>query len=304
MSEKTQKLYKTDTEARELAERLFRESGIEFEGEFFAHVMSTYELQQMKNGLGVGYQKQISQLEYHVKSVVDLFLSMLNTEHGDRIQLSESYEEKLNGLALELSNQQDEIKEYGRREHLMNEEQAKLLKITEDQLKEIANIGQINGKNEEILAENRDRIERLSKMVADGQDAVIQKQDLEQRISEISKISNDLTKQLNDEKEVVEALRIAQEEQIKQMQEKHKETLERANDRAEIAKEKALLFAQDQASKERGELMKQFQISEKDSSAEIRNLYSELDRLRQQLADAQKPKAQKSTVKAKEETND
>jgi hypothetical protein len=85
-------------ETRELAENLFRESGIEFEGDFLGHVMATYELQQMKNGLGAGYQKQITQLEYHMKSVVDSFTSMLQMEQGDRIQLAEGYEEKVNTI--------------------------------------------------------------------------------------------------------------------------------------------------------------------------------------------------------------
>lgn len=38
----------------------------------------------------------------------------------------------------------------------MNEEQVDLLKLNTDQLKEIANIGQLNGKNEDILTENRE----------------------------------------------------------------------------------------------------------------------------------------------------
>ncbi|MEK3874952.1 hypothetical protein [Paenibacillus sp. FSL M7-0420] len=45
----------------------------------------------------------------------------------------------------------------------MNEEQVDLLKLNTDQLKEIANIGQLNGKYEDILTENRERIERFSR---------------------------------------------------------------------------------------------------------------------------------------------
>ncbi|OMF84119.1 hypothetical protein BK146_31625 [Paenibacillus sp. FSL R7-0333] len=62
-----------------------------------------------------------------------------------------------------MSNQHNEIKEPDRPEDLMNEEQVDLLKLNTDQLKEIANIGQLNGKYEDILTENRERIERFSR---------------------------------------------------------------------------------------------------------------------------------------------
>jgi hypothetical protein len=305
MSEKTQKLYKTDTDARELAERLFEESGIKFEGDFFAHVMSTYELQQMKNGLGIGYQKQISSLEYHMKSVVDTFTAMLSTEAGDRLQLAEGYEAKLSGLAVELSTQQDEISEYKKREQLMSEEQAKILKRSEDQVKEIASLGQINDKNEEILAENKERVERLSKLVADGQDAVIQKQEIEARISEISKISEVRAKELLDARDAIEALRLAHEEQLRQLIVKNTDEQQIFAERAENIHSGELLALerrlQQEHIAERSELAREIRQTEKDHAVEIRKLYGEMDNLRQQLSAVQQPRV---NARGKGETRD
>ncbi|AKG36073.1 hypothetical protein [Paenibacillus durus] len=269
---KTQKLYKPTVEARELAERLFKESGIEFEGDFFAHVMTTYELQQMKNGLGAGYQKQISSLEYHMKSVLEHFTSMLQTEHSERTQLADGYEEKVTGLAAELSIQQDEIAELNNMLKEAAEQSGKLIDDNTELRKYTANIENLNAKNEEILAENKERIERLSKMVADAQDAVIQKQELEARISEISKISEKQAEELAAERKAAEALESAQEERVKQLSEQHKDELERAAERSEIAQEKAILAA------------------ERKHSEEVRKLYDEMDKLRQQLAEAKQPK--------------
>lgn len=310
MSEKTQKLYKTDMDARELAEKLFRESGIEFEGEFFAHVMATYELQQMKNGLGAGYQKIISNAEYHAKSLIDALTSIIQTEQGDRIHLSEVHEEKLNDLANELSTQQDEIIGYREREKLMIEEQAKLIKLSADQQKEIAATQQINEKNETILTENKERIERLSKMVSDGQDAVIQKQQMELRISEISEISKQQAKDLKEASESLEALRMAQEEQIKQLMDKHTDELLRAGERADIAQEKAVFVIRreltDLADKERTEFTKQLQAVEREHSTEIRRLYGEMDKLRQQFTETKTlpTKEPKVNVRGKGQTSD
>lgn len=54
-----------------------------------------------------------------------------------------------------MSNQHDEIKELDRREDLMNKEQVEL-KLNTDQLKGIANIGQLSAKNDDIFLEKRE----------------------------------------------------------------------------------------------------------------------------------------------------
>jgi uncharacterized ubiquitin-like protein YukD len=289
--ERTQKLYKPTTGGRELAEKLFRESGILLEGDFFDHVMSTYELQQMKNGLGAGYQKQISSIEYHVKCLVDHFTSMLTTEQGDRVQLSEGYEEKINELALQLSVQQDELIEHKKNEQIMIEEQTRLAKQIIDLQKESGNLTQINNKNEEILVENKERIERLSKMLTDGQEAVLQKKDLETKIFEISKLSEKQEEELQASKEIIESIRLAHEEQIRMLADKHADDLQRAAERAKVTQEAALLAIErkltDEHITERSELSREIRNLEKNHSTEIRNLYSEMDKLRQQLANAQ-----------------
>ncbi len=310
--EKTQKLYKPTLEARELAERLFQESGFKFEGEFFAHVMSTFELQSLKNGLGAGYQKQISQLENHMRSVVDMFSAMLQTEAGERIQLSEGFEQKLNDRAEEIFAQQQEISEGKKREQLLAEEHARYLKLTADQQKDIANLQQINEKNEQILAENKERIDRLSKMVTEQSEAAMKSKELEDQLSKMTKISESHLKDLSEAREVTEALRTAHSEQIRQLESKHTSDLERTAEKAEIAQERSILAIRrelsEQAEKERSELMKQIQISERERGAEIRSLYGEMDKLRQQVSDLQqklassgKPDGPKVNIKTKDE---
>ncbi|NHN33195.1 hypothetical protein [Paenibacillus agricola] len=306
--ERTQKLYKPTIEGREKAEKLFRESGILFEGDFLDHVMSTYELQQMKNGLGAGYQKQISSIEYHVKSLVDHFTSMLTTEQGDRIQLSEGYEEKLNELALQLSVQQDELTEHKKIEQLMKEEQKGLEKDLVDLQKESGNLTQINNKNEEILVENKERIERLSKMVTDGQEAVLQKQELESKIFEITKLSEKQAEELQASREVIESIRLVHEDQIKMLTDKHADELQRAAERAILAQETALLTIErrltEEFTNERLELSREIRNLEKRHSNEIRTLYSDMDKLRQQLADAQVLQSSKQPARTKEKQDE
>lgn len=263
--EMTQKLYRPTAEARELAERLFKESGMEFERDFFAHVFATYELQQMKNGLGAGYQKILSQLEYNTKSIVEAFTSVLNTEQAERLQIAEGYDDKIAKLAAELAEQQDEIVRLKKVQAETAEQAAKVMDENTELRKYTANIEKLNIKNEEILSENKERIEKLSKMVADGQDAVIKKQELEARISEISKISEKYKEDIAAAEKSMAALRMTYDEQIRQLQVRHEEELQREAERAEIAKEKALT------------------VAERQHTADIRRMLDEMGELRKEI---------------------
>ncbi len=289
-AEKTQKLYKTTSEARALAEQLFNESGIAFEGEFFAHVMATYELQQMKNGLGAGYQKQISSLEYHMKSVIEHFTSMLQTEQSDRVELAEGYEGKLINLANEVTEQQNEISILTKNLTETTEQAGKSMDEIRELRKYISNIENLNVKSEQILTENKERIERLSKMVTDGQDAVIQKQELELRISKISQISDEQDKEIK--RLVAEHQRVMEQHtvQLQETKDRHKRELEETvahhvrelkdtQIRSDLETEKALVT-------ERRNLQDQISTEHNLHITELRKLYADMDSLRQQLAEA------------------
>ncbi|OBZ15841.1 hypothetical protein A8L34_27725 [Bacillus sp. FJAT-27264] len=287
-ADKTQKLYKIDQAAREKAERLYRESGFEFEGDFFAHVISIHELQQMKDGLGAGYQKIISNAEFHAKSLVDAITSIIQAENIDRIALAETHEEKVAGLASELYAQQDEITQLKRLHQDATEQAAQSMDENAELRKYINNIESLNAKNEEILAENRERIERLSKMVTDGQDAINQKQELEFKISEISRISDQQSRELKEAQKAAEEEVRHFHDDLTRMENQCAEKIQNITERAEIAQERAVLAVrrelEDQANNERAELTKQLQTSQRESNAEVRRLYEEVDKLRQQLS--------------------
>lgn len=286
--EKTQKLYKTNVAIREKAEQLFRDSGFEFEGEWFGYVMSTYELHTLKSGLGAGYQKIIAQAEYHTKSLIDALTAIVTTEAGERTQLLEEHAEKVAQLSDEITAQQDELSALNKLQRETALEAGKIADENAELRKYIANLENLNGKNEEILKENKERLEKLAEMVADGQDAVIQKQDLEYRISEISQISIKQAEELATLQESKEALRAVHEEQLRQLDAKHADDLQRAAERADLAQERAIMAVRreltEQADKERSELMKQMQAEDKQHTAEIRQLLDEMDKLRQQVA--------------------
>ncbi|MFB5269351.1 hypothetical protein ACE41H_21565 [Paenibacillus enshidis] len=272
------KAYKVFDHVKEKVEDLFKQSGIEYEGDFLEHMASIYEMQQLKSGVGAGYQKQISTLEYHTKSVVDMFVSLIQTEAADRLQIAEDYEGKLGDRAAEIMAQQDEITR-------LNQALLGATEIINKQEKEIAETRQLvealqksSSKDEQILTENKERIERLSKMLSDTTNRVNQAVALEQRFTELTELTER------------QAREIAEAEAV------YEERLQNAAERAEIAQEKALAAA------------------ERKHTAEIRALLDEASELRKQLhaqhlltaeqrqqIEAQKPKAERGKPKGEEQ---
>lgn len=272
------KSYKIFGQQREKVEDLFKQSGIEFEGDFLDHMASVYEMNQLKTGIGAGYQKQITTLEYHTKSIVDSFLSMVQTETADRLQVSEDYEGKLEVRANEVFAQQQEIRS------LINEldekatESSDLKLKMKEQTQLIEALQKSSAKDDLILIENRDRIERLSKMLTDSTDAVDHAKLLEQRFTELTKITEDQAKQLTEAQTQRELLERQHEDVIEALTSKHADELARGVERAEISQEKAVLAA-------RRDLMEQVEKERGENNADIRRLYEELDKLRQQLSE-------------------
>ncbi|KQY90950.1 hypothetical protein ASD24_24445 [Paenibacillus sp. Root52] len=281
------KAYKVFDHVKEKVETLFKESGIEFEGDFLEQMASVYELNQLKTGVGAGYQKQISMLEYHTKHIVDSFVSLIQNEASDRLHITEEHEEKLGKLSLELSAQQDEINSLNSALKGSTEIIAKQEKELEDRDKLIIALQKSAEKDEQILAENKERMDRLSKMLSDNNDKVNRANEIEEEFTELTeltkKLENDL---LNAEKSALEAKQ-QYEEELKRKDIAHQEQLMVASERAEIASEKAVVKIQ-------RELTEQAEIDRRDANAEIRRLYAELNDLRKQVADAGKPKPRKA----------
>jgi chromosome segregation ATPase len=276
---RSSKAYKIFDNVREKVEALFRESGIDFEGDFLEHMASVYELNQLKTGVGAGYQKQITTLEYHAKSVVDIFVSMIQTEAADRISISEGYEEKIVDIASEIRTQQDEIKR-------LNQALAGTSGIIAKQEEDISEARKLTvtlqksaAKDEQLLAENKERIDRLSRMLSDTTERVTQAEALEQRFSELTWLTEDQAKKLEKANTDLKAVSAEYEATLTKLYERHAEDLKRATARAEIDKERAVLAA-------RRELSDQAEKERKEHYAETKRLYSEVDKLRQQLAEA------------------
>lgn len=277
--ERTQKLYKPEVEGKALAEELFKASGIENEGDFLTYVMEFYKFNQIKDSLGAGYQKQISSLEYHAKSIVELFTSMLQTENSDRRQLTEDYEAKITKYTEEISAQQDEVSQLKHNYDDITDQLSKTINDNMELRKYIASMETLNSKNDEILAENKERIERLSKLVSDGQDAIAKRQELESKMNEMLQQSKEqsmtIEKMSIEHKEYSDSV----ERTKKSMEEQHAVRLKEAKQIVKLEADQAMVDL-------RRELQDELSTAQKEHAKDLRQLYMDIDSLRQQLSDA------------------
>jgi chromosome segregation ATPase len=269
---------------------------------------SLFELQQLKTGAAAGYAKQLDELEYHAKRTTEIYMSMLQMEQAERLQLNEDHADKIAQLASELSGLQEEngsLMAELKKEALAGVEYRKQIGEFE---KHIQQLQQANERGEELLSEYKARIDSLSKMVTDQQEAVNQAKGLEQRLSdltrltteqmkEIARMETEYERELHQRDEFSHEAAVRLEREIEALNTKHADELITAQARAEIAQERAVLDARRELSKQaeddRSELLKLLQTSEREHGTEVRLLYAEMDKLRQQLAEAQKPKQAK-----------
>ncbi|WP_153008816.1 hypothetical protein [Paenibacillus jamilae] len=256
---------------------------------------SVYEMNQLKTGVGAGYQKQITTVEYHVKSIVDSFISLIQTETADRLQLAEGYEETIGQRSAEISAQQDEIRDLAEQLRQADKDEAELRKQLSEQSVLIETLQKSSSKDEQILAENKERIDRLSKLLSDNTEKVNQAEQLEQRFTELTELTENQAKQLAEAQEAAEAAEKHFSDELARNEALYVERLERAAEKAAIEQQKAILDVRqsllEQHEKERAELLASIQKADREHNEELRKLYAEMDKLRQQLAAPQQVRA-------------
>ncbi|GGG18252.1 hypothetical protein [Paenibacillus abyssi] len=276
--EKTTKAYKVSTDTREKLEELFQDSGFETEGGFIEHVAAVYEMQQLKNG-DAGYQKHIAALEYHTRSTVDLFMGMLQTESAERREMVEGFERKLYDRGNEIFTLQEEILSLKSQMEALAEQKNKIAEENGELRKDIGNLEQINKRDEELLSEYKERNERLSKLITENTEEVNAAKQLRQQVSELIKEKDATDRELANLKGDFQSLQEIKDELLRKLREDHERELQREQERAELAQERAVLAVrtelQDRQDKERTSY-----------NESLRKLYDELDRMRQQLNNA------------------
>lgn len=158
--------------------------------------------------------------------------------------------------------------------------------------KHVQQLQQANERGEQLISEYKVRIDSLSALVADQQDAVNQAKAPDYRLTELTRLTDSQALE-------IEALTVEHEREIHRREElsqdsavRHQREIEDIKARAELEQEKALLA-------ERRQLQDQLNVEREVNNAEQRKLYADMDKLRQQLAESKQVKANSPVAKPK-----
>lgn len=283
-NEKTTKAYKVDPEIRTKVETLFADSGLSTEGEFLAHLASLFEMQQMKEGSAAGYAKQINELEIHARRTVELFLSMIQTEAAEKADLSDVHAEQLSEQRNAYLDAQEQIQTLLRDSDQAWSEVKELKEDVAESMKLVQQLQKTNERSEELIGEYRQRIDDMSKIVTDQREATAEAADLRKKVDALSQVVYERDREIAQMRDALEASQKRSADDIRQLSEQHAAELQRATERAEIAQEKAVLAARRDAEATREALLREGREANDANLKEIRLLYAEVDKLRQQLA--------------------
>lgn len=289
---KTTKAYKLDPELKEKLERLARESGLDTQEAFIKQLAELYELQQLKEGNGSGYVKQIDTLQYHLNQTLALFTSMIDTEAADRLRLSQQHEEKQATAASELFAQQEEISELRKAAKAQADELERIVKENEQQAKLVEQLSESVRDKGLIVDQRGQEIATLSGIVNEYKAAAEENKDLKTEVSRLTVLTDKQAVRVTTLEGDLAALEASKVEQLGQAEERHREALELLSKQKDAERKESLADLRD---KQQDRL--------EQTTEEIRKLYAQIEQLRkdheQQIREIQKPKDDGKTPPAK-----
>ncbi|WP_054943597.1 hypothetical protein [Paenibacillus ihuae] len=279
---KTTKAYKISPELKEKLERLAAESGLETQEAFIEQLAALYELQQLKEGNGSGYRKQIEELEYHLSRPLALFTSMIETEAADRLQLSQQHEEKQAAVAVTIFAQEQEIADLQKGLKSQADEVARLTKENDAQAKLSEQLEAAAHDKGLLVEEYRQRIDTLSGLVNEYKVAANENKDLKTKLSEFATFTEKQAARITALEGALAALEASHVEHQRQAEERHRVELELLSKQKDAERKEALADLRD---KQQDKL--------EQATEEIRKLYAQIEQQRkdyeQQIAKLQQP---------------
>lgn len=270
---KTTKSYKLSPELKEKLERLAADSGLETQEAFIEQLAALYELQQMKEGHGSGYAKQIEELEYHTRRSVELFIGVINTESAERLQMNQEYEEKLSDRAAVIFSQEQEISELRKELKMRLDELERMSKEKEAQARLNEQLETAARDKGLLVDQYREKVDTLSGLVNEYKAAAEENKTLHSEISKMTMFTEKQDGRISSLEAEMAELSKHTEEQMRQAEERHKELLERLTERKETEKEREVL-------KVRTEYQEKLEAAQTEATAKIRELYDQLERQR------------------------
>lgn len=279
------KAYKVSPELKERLERLAEESGLETQENFIEHMASLYELQQMKEGKGVGYSKQIEELQYHLRRPLEIFVGMIETESAERLQMVQQHETTLDIRAQTIQILQKNEEGYKKELQELAETALQYEKELDSKSKLITQLEGAAADKGMLVEQYKEKNDTLTGLVNDYRSAADENKELLTKVNQLTKLTDGQeakVKALEADVSTLEELRV---ELLRQQEERHKEIVERLNERQkelierleerkEVEKERELLTL-------RTEYQAKLEKANEEGTLKIRDLYEQIRQLQQ-----------------------
>lgn len=289
---KITKAYKVSPELKEKLERLSAESGLDTQEAFIEHLAALYDMQQLKEGNGSGYRKQIDELEYHLRRPLELFIGMIDTEAAERLQIVQQHDETMTNRASVIQSLEQKIMELRKEMKAHVDEMARMTKENADQAKLISQLEVTANDKGMLVEEYRKRIDTLSGLINEYKVAAEENRNLQTKISELTTLMDKQVLRVESLEGDVATLSELKDDQLRQQEERHRDAQERILERMGVEKERELLAI-------RTEYQAKLEKANEDATTKIRELYEQIEYQRvaheQQLREIQQAKDDEKT---------
>jgi chromosome segregation ATPase len=263
---------KVPQELKDKAQRMVKESGLTGK-EWLETVITMLEMQSLKEGKAVDYQKDLSELEIHTNRINHLVANMITrATHEKEAVLQQiegikaSKDEIIARFQTELSEVKGQIEGYKQQA-----EQAD--KSLVEAAKQAQQLQETNNNNKALIVEYKEKIDTLTGLVNEYKEYREQNRGLMSRIVELEQDNNQRLTQVNG---LIDELTRDKEQygvNLAQIEQRHKEALDRLQERLEVAKERELLEV-------RTSYQEKLHHANEAYTAKIQALYEEINGLR------------------------
>lgn len=276
-NDKVAKAYKVSPELKDRLERLAAESGLETQEQFIEQLAAIYELQQLKEGNGSGYLKQIEELQYHTNRSLALFVSMIDTEAAARMELMQAHDEKLADRAVTITLQEQTIIEMQKEKKTQTEELSRLAKENESLAKLVDQLQESLKDKATIADQHGQEVATLSSLVNEYKAAADENKELKNEVTQLTSLSNKQATHIESLQSCVESLESTKTKALDELTARHEADIERIVERKDVEREKMLLEL-------RNEYQTKREATSEESTAKMSELYAKIEQLREKHA--------------------
>lgn len=255
--------------------------------EWIEQVTNLWIMQQMKEGTP-DFKKDIGELELHTRRINELVVNMVQRSAFEKQEVERKSDEMkvqkneiIEGYQTELSEIKKQIKGF--------EDEASLHREQKERAEGYARQLEETAKNNRLLIqEYQEKNDTLTGLVNEYKEGFDESKALREQVAGLTQKTERLEADLAREQQLAAERQAAHVESNRQLEERHKEEIERIIERKDIEKERALLQL-------RTEMQNKLQEANEASTAKIQGLYERIEQIRkeyeQSLQESKEPKA-------------